>query len=98
MHPVSRQAAGWPSFGVGYLIQLARVTRFGKLLSWLKLRMWLEMRQLRFAFSGTLGDNPEMYFEYSEKVKALQKNLEAFMEEHIYPNESGYYAQIREGD
>jgi acyl-CoA dehydrogenase len=31
-----------------------------------------------------------MDFEYSAKVKDLQKRLAAFMDEHIYPNESRY--------
>src|SRR3990172_5949258 len=39
-----------------------------------------------------------MEFEYSEKVKALQKRLLAFMDEHIYPNETTLYQQINEGD
>jgi acyl-CoA dehydrogenase len=37
-----------------------------------------------------------MHFEYSEKVKYLQKKLNAFMEEHIYPNEALFYEQIEE--
>ena len=28
-----------------------------------------------------------MEFEYSEKVRTLQARIEAFMAEHIYPNE-----------
>lgn len=39
-----------------------------------------------------------MDFEYSDKVKQLQKKLAAFMDEHIYPNEKTYYKQIDEGD
>ncbi len=39
-----------------------------------------------------------MHFEYSDKVRELQKNLSAFMEEHIYPNEKLFYEQINEGD
>jgi acyl-CoA dehydrogenase len=39
-----------------------------------------------------------MDFEYSEKVRALQKRVSAFMDEHIYPNEKTYQDQIREGD
>jgi acyl-CoA dehydrogenase len=31
-----------------------------------------------------------MQFEFSDKVKDLQKRLSAFMEEHVYPNESRY--------
>jgi acyl-CoA dehydrogenase len=36
-----------------------------------------------------------MDFEYSPKVKELQKRLTAFMDEHIYPNEPKYYAHVR---
>ena len=32
-----------------------------------------------------------MDFEYSPKVKELQKALSAFMDEHIYPNEKAWY-------
>jgi acyl-CoA dehydrogenase len=39
-----------------------------------------------------------MDFEYSDKVKGLQKRLLAFMDEYIYPNEKIYYRQIEEGD
>jgi acyl-CoA dehydrogenase len=39
-----------------------------------------------------------MDFEYSDKVKQLQKKLIAFMDEHVYPNEKVYYKQIDEGD
>jgi acyl-CoA dehydrogenase len=37
-----------------------------------------------------------MHFEYSEKVKYLQKKLSDFMAEHIYPNEALFYEQIEE--
>jgi acyl-CoA dehydrogenase len=36
-----------------------------------------------------------MDFEYSPRVKELQKRLNAFMDEHIYPNEGKYYAHVR---
>jgi acyl-CoA dehydrogenase len=36
-----------------------------------------------------------MDFEYSPRVKDLQKRLIAFMDEHIYPNEPKYYAHVR---
>ena len=36
-----------------------------------------------------------MDFEYSAKTKELQKKLLAFMDQHIYPNESKYYAHVR---
>jgi acyl-CoA dehydrogenase len=39
-----------------------------------------------------------MHFEYSDKVKDLQKRLLAFMDEYIYPNEKLYHQQIEEGD
>jgi acyl-CoA dehydrogenase len=35
-----------------------------------------------------------MNFEVSEKTKDLERRLEAFMDEHIYPNEGRYYAEI----
>jgi acyl-CoA dehydrogenase len=31
-----------------------------------------------------------MEFEFSPKVKDLQKRVTAFMEEHVYPNEAKY--------
>ena len=39
-----------------------------------------------------------MYFDYSDKVKDLQKRLTAFMDEFIYPNEDLVHSQIAEGD
>jgi acyl-CoA dehydrogenase len=35
-----------------------------------------------------------MNFEYSDKVRALQARLGAFMDEHVYPNESVFDAQL----
>ena len=35
-----------------------------------------------------------MNFDYSEKVKGLQTQLLAFMEQHIYPNEQRFFAEI----
>jgi acyl-CoA dehydrogenase len=35
-----------------------------------------------------------MNFEYSDKVKELQKKLKSFMEENVYPNESVYEEQV----
>ena len=35
-----------------------------------------------------------MNFEYSAKVKELEKRLRAFMDEYIYPNEALYYREI----
>ena len=39
-----------------------------------------------------------MHFEYTDKVKALQKRLIGFMDEYVYPNEKLFYQQIEEGD
>ena len=35
-----------------------------------------------------------MDFEFSDRVKELQKRLAAFMEQHIYPNEARYNAHV----
>ena len=35
-----------------------------------------------------------MIFEHNEKTKELLARLEAFMDEHIYPNEATYSAQM----
>ncbi|HLH00283.1 MAG TPA: acyl-CoA dehydrogenase family protein [Bryobacteraceae bacterium] len=39
-----------------------------------------------------------MHFEFSDKVKSLQKQVQAFMDEHIYPNEQRYLAEAEEND
>ena len=39
-----------------------------------------------------------MHFDYSDKVKDLQKRLRAFMDEHVYPNEQLAHEQLNEGD
>ena len=39
-----------------------------------------------------------MEFEYSDKVKALQAKLSGFMDQHIYPNEQRYEAEVAAGD
>src|SRR5215475_10427431 len=39
-----------------------------------------------------------MNFEFSDKIKYLQKKLSAFMDEHIYPNEGTFYEQLNTGD
>src|ERR1044071_292926 len=39
-----------------------------------------------------------MYFEYSDKVKELQKKVAGFMDEYVYPNERKFREQIGEGD
>jgi acyl-CoA dehydrogenase len=38
-----------------------------------------------------------MEFEFSDKVKGLQKKLQAFMDEQVYPNEATYLRQLDEG-
>jgi acyl-CoA dehydrogenase len=37
-----------------------------------------------------------MNFEYSSRVKELEKKLRAFMDEHIYPNEDRFYREIEQ--
>ena len=39
-----------------------------------------------------------MQFEHSAKVKDLQQRLQAFMAEHIYPNERRWHEEIQAGD
>ncbi|HKP84730.1 MAG TPA: acyl-CoA dehydrogenase [Blastocatellia bacterium] len=39
-----------------------------------------------------------MQFDYSDKVKELQKKVAAFMDEYVYPNEKKFREQIKEGD
>ncbi|MGH7185610.1 MAG: acyl-CoA dehydrogenase family protein, partial [Pseudomonadota bacterium] len=39
-----------------------------------------------------------MDFEYSAKTKDLVKRLNAFMDEHVYPNEERFMAEVAEGD
>ncbi|AJD90206.1 acyl-CoA dehydrogenase [Jeotgalibacillus malaysiensis] len=39
-----------------------------------------------------------MNFSYSAKVKDLEKKLNRFMEEHVYPNEAVYEQQVNEGE
>lgn len=38
-----------------------------------------------------------MHFEFSDKVKDLQKRVAAFVEENVYPNEKVYAQQVAEG-
>jgi acyl-CoA dehydrogenase len=35
-----------------------------------------------------------MNFDYTEKVKQLQKKIQSFMDDHIYPNEKTFYEEI----
>ena len=37
-----------------------------------------------------------MHFDYTDKVKAMRERLLAFMDEHIYPNEGRFFAEIAE--
>jgi len=37
-----------------------------------------------------------MNFQYSEKVIEIKARLEAFMDEHVYPNEELYHQQLQE--
>jgi acyl-CoA dehydrogenase len=39
-----------------------------------------------------------MHFDFSDKVKSLQQKLQAFMDEHIYPNEQRYEGETEQGD
>ncbi len=39
-----------------------------------------------------------MNFDYTDKVKALQARVGGFMDEHVYPNERTFLAQIAAGD
>ena len=39
-----------------------------------------------------------MQFEYTDKVKSLEKRLQAFMDEHIYPNEQRHHDELDHGD
>ncbi|MGH8505009.1 MAG: acyl-CoA dehydrogenase, partial [Stenotrophobium sp.] len=39
-----------------------------------------------------------MDFEYSQKTKDLMARLNAFMDEHVYPNEHKFHEQVAEGD
>ena len=36
-----------------------------------------------------------MNFDYTDKVRGLQEKLQAFMDEHIYPNETAIIEEIR---
>lgn len=39
-----------------------------------------------------------MNFDYSQKTVELQQRLQAFMREHIYPNETVYHEQVNTGE
>jgi acyl-CoA dehydrogenase len=38
-----------------------------------------------------------MFFEFSDKAKALQEQLKAFMDKYIYPNEPEFFRQLNQG-
>src|SRR5579864_1654047 len=37
---------------------------------------------------------PRMNFEFSDRVKGLGRRLQAFLDEHIYPNEQRFHDEI----
>ncbi|HYL78437.1 MAG TPA: acyl-CoA dehydrogenase family protein [Bryobacteraceae bacterium] len=39
-----------------------------------------------------------MNFEFTDKVKSLQQRLQAFMDEHVYPNEQRHHDEVAHGD
>ncbi len=39
-----------------------------------------------------------MDFEFSERTRELQLRVQAFMDEHVYPNEGTYGDQVADGD
>ncbi len=39
-----------------------------------------------------------MHFEFSDKVKNLQKQVQAFMDQHVYPSEQRFFNESEEGD
>ena len=39
-----------------------------------------------------------MDFEFSPKVRSLRERLLAFMDEHVYPNETLFYQQVDQGE
>src|ERR1035438_7048435 len=47
-------------------------------------------RTFRRRICGPTGEL--MQFEFSDKVKDLQKRVGAFMDEYVYPNEAAYHA------
>jgi acyl-CoA dehydrogenase len=48
--------------------------------------------------AGVYGAVKFMNFEFTDKVKSLQKRLQAFMDEHIYPNEQRYKDELNPDD
>jgi acyl-CoA dehydrogenase len=45
-----------------------------------------------------LPSEPSMWFEPTAKVRELQSRLSAFLDEHVYPNETTYNEHIRSGN
>jgi len=39
-----------------------------------------------------------MNFEFTDKVKSLQQRVQAFMDEHVYPNEQRHHDEVAHGD
>ena len=39
-----------------------------------------------------------MNFDFPEKVKTLQKRLQSFMDEHVYPNEVRHHTELDPND
>ena len=39
-----------------------------------------------------------MHFDYTPKVQELRQRLQAFMDEHVHPNEATFAAQLNEGE
>jgi acyl-CoA dehydrogenase len=39
-----------------------------------------------------------MNFDFTDKVKSLQQRLQAFLDEHVYPNEQRHHDEIEHGD
>src|SRR5258706_14468112 len=58
-------------------------------------------RNVKFRFAGRRAMNKKnrnksMDFEHSQKGKVLQKRLIAFMDQHIFPNEQGFFRESEE--
>jgi acyl-CoA dehydrogenase len=48
--------------------------------------------------NGNTFQERNMDFEYSQKTRDLMARLNAFMDEHVYPNEHKFHEQVAEGD
>ncbi len=51
-------------------------------------------RGARAAAEAQLTEDTTMDFEHSPRVKDLQARLTAFMDEHVYPNEARFFAEV----